>query len=88
MIKCYLNLEEYVNYLMQLRKSEEFELINNLLVENRSIYPIEDDNLDEYLINEYESYKKIYRKYIGKKINQRLVEKTQILILIKIPKII
>ena len=67
MIKCYLNLEEYVNYLMQLRKNEEFELINNLLVENRSNYPIEDDNLDEYLINEYESYKKYLQKIHRKK---------------------
>ncbi len=62
MIKCYLNFEEYINYLMQLRKNEEFELINNLVVENRSHYPIEDDNLDEYLINEYESYKKYLQK--------------------------
>ena len=62
MMKCYLNLEEYINYLMQLRKNEEFELINSLLIENRSHYPIEDDNLDEYLVNEYESYKKYLQK--------------------------
>ena len=62
MIKCYLNFEEYILYLMQLRKNEEIELINSLLVENRIYYPIENDNLDEYLINEYESYKRYLSK--------------------------
>ena len=67
MIKCYLNLEEYINYLMQLRKNDEFELINNLLVQNRSCYPIEDDNLDEYLINEYDEYQRYIYKASRKK---------------------
>ena len=67
MIKCYLNLEEYINYLMQLRKNDEFELINNLLVQNRTYYPIEDDNLDEYLINEYDEYQRYIQKASRKK---------------------
>ena len=54
--KCYLNLEEYIVYLMQLRKNNEFELINNLLAQNRIFYPIEDDNLDRYILKEYERY--------------------------------
>ena len=56
--KCYLNLEEYIIYLMQLRKNNEFELLNNLLVENRIFYHIEDDNFDLYLLKEYEEYQK------------------------------
>ena len=56
--KCYLNLEEYIVYLMQLRKNNEFELIDNLLVQNRIFYPIEDDDLDRYILNEYERYLK------------------------------
>ena len=67
MIKCYLNLEEYINYLIQLRNNDEFEIINNLLVQNRSYYPIEDDNIDEYLINEYEEYQRYMRKTSRKK---------------------
>ena len=60
--KCYLNLEEYVLYLMQLRKNKEFELINNLLVENRIYFHIEDDDLDQYLIKEYEEYRNFLKK--------------------------
>ena len=56
--KCYLNLEEYIVYLMQLRKNNEFELIDNLLVQNRIFYPIEDDDLDGYILKEYERYLK------------------------------
>ena len=58
MIKCYLNLEEYVVYLMQLRNNDEFELLNNLLVQNRIYYPFEDDDFDDYLIKEYDEYQK------------------------------
>ena len=43
---------------MQLRKNNEFELLNNLLVENRIFYHIEDDNFDLYLLKEYEEYQK------------------------------
>ncbi len=73
--KCYLNLEEYILYLMQLRKNNEFELIENLLVQNRIFFPIEDDDLDLYLINEYEEYQK-YLKKTGRKI---MKAKTKIL---------
>ena len=66
-LKCYLNLEEYISYLMQLRMNDEFEIINNLLIENRPHFPIEDDNLDEYLINEYESYKRYLQRAHRKK---------------------
>ena len=66
-LKCYLNLEEYILYLMQLRMNDEFEIINNLLIENRPHFPIEDDNLDEYLINEYESYKRYLQRAHRKK---------------------
>lgn len=66
--KCYLNLEEYIVYLMQLRKNNEFELINNLLVQNRISYPIEDDDFDSYILREYERYlKKTGRKIIKSK---------------------
>ena len=63
--KCYLNLEEYILYLMQLRKNNEFELINNLLVENRIYYHIENDNFDLYLFKEYDEYQQ-YLKNIQK----------------------
>ena len=67
--KCYLNLEEYIIYLMQLRINNEFELINNLIVQNRIFFPIEDDNLELYLIKEYEEYQKHLRK-IGRNYNK------------------
>ena len=60
--KCYLNLEEYILYLMQLRKNNEFELINSLLVQNRIYYNIEDDDLDLYLIKEYEEYQNFLKR--------------------------
>ena len=71
MMKCYLNLEEYIIYLMQLRKNEEFELINNLLVQNRIFYPIEDDNLDEYLIKEFDEYQKYVHRTGRKKVKSK-----------------
>ena len=60
--RCYLNFEEYIVYLMQLRKNNEFELLSNLLVQNRIFYPIEDDDFDSFLKNEIQEYYKIYRK--------------------------
>ena len=71
LIKCYLNLEEYIVYLMQLRNNEEYELLNNLLVQNRISYPIEDDNLDDYLIKEYDEYQKHLMKVRRKKIKSK-----------------
>ena len=68
--KCYLNFEEYVLYLMQLRRNNEFELINHLLVQNRIFFPIEDDNLDDFLIKELQEYYKYFRK--SKKSNTKL----------------
>jgi len=68
--KCYLNFEEYVIYLMQLRRNNEFELINSLLVQNRIFFPIEDDNLDDFLIKELNEYYKYFRK--TKKSNTRI----------------
>ena len=62
--KCYLNLEEYVLYLIQLRKNNEFELINNLLVQNRIYYHIEDDNLDFYLMKEYDEYQRFLNRNV------------------------
>ena len=80
--KCYLNFEEYLIYLMQLRKNNEFELINNLLLLNRVFYPFEDNNLDKFLIKEYQEYyqaqkykkfhkskTKNYQMHLKKKIN-------------------
>ena len=68
--KCYLNFEEYVLYLMQLRRNNEFELINHLLVQNRIFFPIEDDNLDDFLIKELQEYYKYFRKF--KKSNTKI----------------
>ena len=70
-MKCFLNFEEYINYLMQLRKNDEFELITNLLAQNRIIYPIDDDNLDEYLINEYDEYQRNLRKNNRKRVKAK-----------------
>ena len=69
--KCYLNLEEYITYLMQLRKNKEFELIKTLLVQNRIFYPIEDDNFDQYIIKEYEEYQKYFNLDSRKNIKSR-----------------
>ena len=71
MMKCYLNFEEYINYLMQLRKNDEFEILNNLLAQNRIVYPIEDDNFDGYLINEYEEYQRYMHKNQRKKVKSK-----------------
>ena len=71
LIKCYLNFEEYITYLMQLRKNDEFELLNNLLVQNRILYPFEDDDLDEFLLNEYEDYEKNMKKTGRKNIKSK-----------------
>ena len=68
-IKCYLNFDEYMNYLIQLRKNNEYELINNLLALNRIFFPIEDDDLDTYITNTFNSYQK-YLKKTSKNIQQ------------------
>ena len=73
MMKCYLNFEEYITYLMQLRKNEEFEILQNLLVQNRIIYPIDDDDLDRFLLNEYDKYQRNLRKTIRKKTRARTI---------------
>ena len=56
---------------MQLRKNDEFELLNNLLVQNRILYPFEDDDLDEFLLNEYEDYEKNMKKTGRKNIKSK-----------------
>jgi len=61
-IKCYLNFDEYMNYLIQLRKNNEYELINNLLAQNRIFFPIDDDDLDTYITNTFNSYQKYVKK--------------------------
>ena len=66
-IKCFLNFEEYILYLMELRKNDEFEILNDLLVLNRSIYPINEDNFDDYIIREYDEYQKFLRRTFRKK---------------------
>ena len=68
--KCYLNFEEYVLYLMQLRRNNEFELISHLLVQNRIFYPIEDDNFDDFLVKELQEYYKFFRRF--KKSNTKI----------------
>ena len=56
---------------MQLRKNDEFEILNNLLAQNRIVYPIEDDNFDGYLINEYEEYQRYMHKNQRKKVKSK-----------------
>jgi len=68
-IKCYLNFDEYMSYLLQLRKNNEYDLINNLLAHNRVFFPIEDDDLDTYITNAFNSYQK-YLKKSSKNIQQ------------------
>ena len=66
-MKCFLNFEEYVIYLMQLRKNNEFELLNNLIAENRIFYPFDDDDFDEFLKKEYQEYQRNIHKTGRKK---------------------
>ena len=74
--KCYLNREEYINYLMQLRNNNEAEILHILLVENRIIYPIENDDFDTFLANEVKNYK----QYLNKKNNKNVDETINITI--------
>ena len=66
-LKCYLNFEEYLLYLIQLRKNDELGLINNLVVQNKASFPFEDDNFDLFIMNEFQNYQKISKKYIKSK---------------------
>ena len=55
-IKCYLNEEEYVTFLLQLKKNNENELLKKVIRENKQIFEIK-DNFDLYIeemIQEYE----------------------------------
>ena len=55
-IKCYLNEEEYVTFLLQLKKNNENELLKRVIRENKQIFEIK-DNFDLYIeemIQEYE----------------------------------
>jgi len=65
--KCYLNFEEYLQYLIQLRKNDELGLINNLVVQNKASFPFEDDNFDLFIINEYQNYLKFSKKFMKSK---------------------
>ena len=65
--KCYLNKEEYINYLMKLRLNNEKEILSNLLIENKSQFHIEGDNFDNYIYNEL----MIYKKFKSKKNNEK-----------------
>ena len=65
--KCYLNFEEYLLYLIQLRKNDEVGLINNLVIQNKASFPFEDDNFELFIINEYQNYLKITKKFLKSK---------------------
>ena len=55
-IKCYLNEEEYITFLLQLKKNNENELLKRVIRENKQIFEIK-DNFDLYIeemIQEYE----------------------------------
>ena len=65
--KCYLNFEEYILYLIQLRKNDELGLINNLVVQNKASFPFDDDNFDLFIIKEFQNYLKMSKKYLKSK---------------------
>ena len=65
--KCYLNFEEYILYLMRLRKNDELGLINNIISQNQAIFPIEDDNFDLFILNEFQRNQKIMKKFVKSK---------------------
>ena len=65
--KCYLNFEEYIQYLIQLRKNDELGLINNLIVQNKAAFPFEDDNFDLFILNEFQNYLKFSKKFMKSK---------------------
>ena len=59
-IKCYLNENEYINYLLKLKKCGENELLKNILNINRQYYDFGDD-FDSYikdLVHDYKNNKK------------------------------
>ena len=63
-LKCYLNFEEYLLYLIHLRKNDELGLINNLVVQNKASFPFDDDNFDLFIIKEFQNYLKVSKKYL------------------------
>jgi len=65
--KCYLNFEEYILYLLRLRKNDELGLINNIVSQNQGTFPIEDDNFDLFILNEFQSHQKITKKFVKSK---------------------
>ena len=65
--KCYLNFEEYILYLMRLRKNDELGLINNIISQNQPIFPIEDENFDLFILNEFQTHQKITKKFFKSK---------------------
>ena len=65
--KCYLNFEEYILYLMRLRKNDELGLINTIISQNQSIFPIEDNNFDLFILNEFQNHQKLTKKFVKSK---------------------
>ena len=73
--KCYLNLEEYIIYLMQLRRNNELEILKNVIIQNRYIYQIDNDDFDYYINEEY----KQYQKYLMRRGRNNTRAKTKII---------
>ena len=60
--ECYLNEEEYLHHLLNLRRNNEIELLKSTITLNNDNFYIDEDNFDEYV---YElSHKKIYSKQL------------------------
>ena len=67
MNKHYLSEEEYIEYLLNLRKKGEIELVNKIINKNQLIFYYGED-FDEYILNSLEKYEKNKENIYSKKI--------------------
>ena len=79
--KCYLSLEEYLEYLLELRINGEIELVKNLINLNKVTYDIGGEDFDRFIINSLEKHEnnnenlysiKIYKQF--EKLRRILIE--------------
>ena len=67
MHKHYLSEEEYLEYLINLRKKGEVELVNNIIIKNELIFYYGED-FDEYILNVLEKHEKNKEKIYSQKL--------------------
>ena len=73
MHKHYLSEEEYIEYLIKLRKKGENEIVKNLIITNQLIFYF-GDNFDDYVINCLQRHEKNNEKLYSERIYNLLYE--------------